>query len=97
MLCNVVELSLFQVTKMTSTFTATSSIGSMVAPSGRKSFMDIKLINKLSSSSFGRSQNVCPRLRRSNPAIVCAAKELHFNKDGTTIRKLQVSICFPFC
>lgn len=78
--------------KMASTFTATSSIGSMVAPNGHKS--DMKLINKLSSSSFGRRQSVCPRPRRSSSAIVCAAKELHFNKDGTTIRRLQVSTCF---
>lgn len=78
---------------MASTFTATSSIGSMVAPNGHKS--DKKLTNKLSSSSFGRRQNVCPpRPRRTGSAIVCAAKELHFNKDGTTIRRLQVSICF---
>ncbi|KAG2251533.1 hypothetical protein Bca52824_081669 [Brassica carinata] len=75
---------------MASTFTATSSIGSMVAPNGHKS--DKKLMNKLFSSSFGRRQNVCPRLRRSSPAIVCAAKELHFNKDGTTIRKLQAGV-----
>ena len=80
--------------KMASTFTATSSIGSMVAPNGHKS--DKKLMNKLSSSSFGRRQNVCPRLRRSSPAIVCAAKELHFNKDGTTIRRLQVRFLFFF-
>ncbi|KAL0853265.1 hypothetical protein Bca101_058417 [Brassica carinata] len=75
---------------MASTFTATSSIGSMVAPNAHKG--DKKLMNKLSSSSFGRRQNVFPRLRRSSPAIVCAAKELHFNKDGTTIRKLQAGV-----
>ncbi|KAF2606720.1 hypothetical protein F2Q68_00043811 [Brassica cretica] len=53
---------------------------------------DKKLMNKLSSRSSGRRQNVCRRLRRSSPAIVCAAKELYFNKDGTTIRKLQVGV-----
>ncbi|KAG2304559.1 hypothetical protein Bca52824_033210 [Brassica carinata] len=57
----------------------------MVAPCGHKSHK--KLINKLSSSSFGRRQNVC---RRSSPAIVCTTKELHFNKDGITIRKVQL-------
>ncbi|KAH0854641.1 hypothetical protein HID58_057817, partial [Brassica napus] len=75
---------------MASTFTATSSIGSMVAPNAHKT--DKKLMNKLSSSSFGRRQNVFPKLRRSSPAVVCAAKELHFNKDGTTIRKLQAGV-----
>ncbi|KAF2595209.1 hypothetical protein F2Q70_00042997 [Brassica cretica] len=53
--------------KMASTFTATSSIGSMVATKGHKS--DNKLMNNLSSSSFGRRQNVFPKLRRSSPAI----------------------------
>ncbi|CAF2056148.1 BnaC06g41690D [Brassica napus] len=53
---------------------------------------DKKLMNKLSSRSSGRRQNVCPRLRRSSPAIVCAAKELYFNTDGTTIRKLQAGV-----
>uniref|UniRef100_A0A1J3G8E1 Chaperonin 60 subunit beta 1, chloroplastic n=1 Tax=Noccaea caerulescens TaxID=107243 RepID=A0A1J3G8E1_NOCCA len=72
---------------MASTFTATSSIGSMVAPNGHKSDK-----NKLSPSSFGKRQIVCPRPRRSTPGIVCAAKELHFNKDGTTIRKLQAGV-----
>jgi chaperonin GroEL len=82
--------SLYFLDKMASTFTATSSIGSMVAPNGHKS--DKKLISKLSSSSFGRRQSVCPRPRRSSSAIVCAAKELHFNKDGTTIRRLQAGV-----
>ncbi|KAF2607954.1 hypothetical protein F2Q68_00043797 [Brassica cretica] len=53
--------------KMASTFTATSSIGSMVATKGHKS--DNKLMNNLSSSSFGRRQNVFPKLRRSSPTI----------------------------
>ncbi|CAA7015473.1 unnamed protein product [Microthlaspi erraticum] len=59
----------------------------MVAPNGHKSD---KI--KLSSSSFGKRQIVCPRPRRSTSGIVCAAKELHFNKDGTTIRKLQAGV-----
>ncbi|KAL1225863.1 putative tropinone reductase [Cardamine amara subsp. amara] len=52
---------------------ASTFIGSMVSPNGHKSD------KKLMSRSFGRSSS----------AIVCAAKELHFNKDGNTIRKLQ--------
>ncbi|XP_010552318.1 PREDICTED: chaperonin 60 subunit beta 1, chloroplastic [Tarenaya hassleriana] len=70
---------------MASTFTATSSLGSMIAPNGH--ILDKKLS---SSSSFGRRQNVAPRRVRS--AVVCAAKELHFNKDGTTIKKLQTGV-----
>jgi len=71
---------------MASTFTATSSLGSLLAPNAIK----LSSATSISSSSFGRRHNVC--VRRSRPAIVCAAKELHFNKDGTTIRKLQVRI-----
>ncbi|KAF3522246.1 hypothetical protein F2Q69_00047133, partial [Brassica cretica] len=39
----------------------------------------------------GKSSNNS-MLRRSSPAIVCAAKELYFNNDETTIRKLQAGI-----
>ncbi|KAL0717133.1 hypothetical protein Bca4012_066455 [Brassica carinata] len=48
---------------MPSTFTATSSLGSLVSPNALG----------FSSCSFGRRQNVCPR--RSCPVIVCAAKD----------------------
>ncbi|CAN6810498.1 unnamed protein product [Brassica oleracea var. botrytis] len=71
---------------MASIFTATSSLGSLVAPISPK----LSSATSISSSSFGRRQNVCPR--RPRPAIVCAAKELHFNKDGSTIKKLQTGV-----
>ncbi|CAN1294736.1 RuBisCO large subunit-binding protein subunit beta, chloroplastic [Linum perenne] len=80
---------------MASTFTAMSSVGTLAAPSGR--VMDKKQSNKLSSlasvsgSSFGRRQNVV--LRNSRLPMTCkAAKELHFNKDGSAIRKLQTGV-----
>ncbi|CAN1294742.1 Chaperonin 60 subunit beta 2, chloroplastic [Linum perenne] len=73
---------------MASTFTAMSSVGTLAAPSGR--VMDKKQSNKL-SSSFGRRQNVV--LRNSRLPMTCkAAKELHFNKDGSAIRKLQTGV-----
>ncbi|KAL1204903.1 Chaperonin 60 subunit beta 2 [Cardamine amara subsp. amara] len=73
---------------MASTFTATtSSLGSLVAPPNAHK---LSSSTSISSSSFGRRNNVCPR--RSRPAIVCAAKELHFNNDGTAIKKLQTGV-----
>ncbi len=83
---------------MASTFTAMSSVGSLAAPSC--CVMDKKLappLDKLSSSasisscSFVRRHNVMSRRNRS-PKICAMAKELHFNKDGSAIRKLQVSL-----
>lgn len=91
---------------MASTFTAMSSAGTLAAPNARA--MDKKFAfssNKLSSfasisaSRFGRPQNVV--LPRSRSLKVNAAKELHFNKDGSAIRKLQVSfgllVLFSIC
>ena len=81
---------------MASTFVAMSSAGTLAAPNGRA--MDKKLAfssNKLSSfasisgSRFGRPHNVV--LPGSRSLKVNAAKELHFNKDGSAIKKLQVS------
>ncbi|GAV83931.1 Cpn60_TCP1 domain-containing protein [Cephalotus follicularis] len=79
---------------MASTFTAMSSVGSMIAPNGR--VVDRKLASSstsllsfasISPSSFGRTQSVVQR--RSRLPRICAAKELHFNKDGLAIKKLQ--------
>lgn len=69
---------------MASTFSATSSMGSSLAPPSNK------LSSLVSSNSFGKSLSFAQRKARF-PKI-CAAKELHFNKDGTAIRKLQVSL-----
>ncbi|KAJ7955443.1 ruBisCO large subunit-binding protein subunit beta, chloroplastic [Quillaja saponaria] len=83
---------------MASTFTAMSSAGSLAAPGCR--VMDKKFASsadKLSSSAsislcpFGRRQNMV--LRRTQSSKVSAmAKELHFNKDGTAIKKLQSGV-----
>ncbi|XP_065867726.1 chaperonin 60 subunit beta 2, chloroplastic [Euphorbia lathyris] len=83
---------------MASSFTAVSSVGSLAAAPG--CIMDRKLAsssNRLSSlasisgSSFGRRQNL--NLCRSRTPKICAmAKELHFNRDGTAIRKLQIGV-----
>ncbi|KAJ6961129.1 hypothetical protein NC652_000123 [Populus alba x Populus x berolinensis] len=43
----------------------------------------------ISASRFGRPQNVV--LPRSRSLKVNAAEELHFNKDGSAIRKLQIA------
>ncbi|KAK8671441.1 hypothetical protein V6N13_038037 [Hibiscus sabdariffa] len=83
---------------MASSFTAMSSVGSFIAPNGL--VMDKKLpsssnrlssLASISSSSFVSRRNVV--LRRSRLPKICAAKELHFNKDGSAIKKLQVVRC----
>lgn len=82
---------------MASTFAGMSSVGSLAAPGSR--MMDDKIAassNKLSSlasissSSLGRRKNVVLRKTRSSQ-ITAAAKDLYFNKDGSAIKKLQVS------
>ncbi|KAF2314575.1 hypothetical protein GH714_027724 [Hevea brasiliensis] len=82
---------------MAYTFTAMSSVGSLAAANG--CVMDKKLAssNRLSSfasisgSSLGRRQNVVLR-RPPSPKVFAMAKELHFNKDGSAIKKLQTGV-----
>ncbi|PPD77664.1 hypothetical protein GOBAR_DD25401 [Gossypium barbadense] len=82
---------------MASTFTAMSSVGSFVAPNGL--VMDKKLssssnrlssLASVSSSSFLSRRNVV--LGRSRLPKISAAKELHFNNDGSAIKKLQTGV-----
>ncbi|XVF00101.1 hypothetical protein REPUB_Repub03eG0256400 [Reevesia pubescens] len=82
---------------MASTFTAMSSVGSFVIPNGH--VIDKKLASSsnrlssfasISSTSFASRRNVV--LRRSRLPKICAAKELHFNKDGSAIKKLQTGV-----
>lgn len=82
---------------MASSFSTMSSVGSLAAPNGR--VMDKKLASSsskfsslasISSSPFGGRRNVV--IQRTRLPKIYAAKELHFNKDGTAIKKLQVSI-----
>ncbi|XVF26809.1 hypothetical protein REPUB_Repub14bG0050900 [Reevesia pubescens] len=84
---------------MTSSFIVMSSIGSPVFPCNRtmdKKFMSssgqLPSFDSISSSAFrGRKQNVMLRRGRS-PKILAMAKELHFNKDGSAIKKLQTGV-----
>src|SRR5574340_1032534 len=78
---------------MASTFTAMSSIGTLAAPGSR--VMDKKLLSssdKLTSrtsiSSFALPKRQSLRRNRSSK-ISAMAKELHFNQDGSAIKKLQ--------
>ncbi|KAL5765312.1 hypothetical protein ACOSP7_017589 [Xanthoceras sorbifolium] len=77
-------------------FTAMSSVGSMIAPNGRVTDKKLASSNKLSSfasissSSFGRRQSVA--LRKTRVPKIYAAKELHFNKDGEAVKKLQSGV-----
>ncbi|KAF5748842.1 putative rubisco subunit binding-protein beta subunit rubb [Tripterygium wilfordii] len=81
--------------KMASTFTAMLSAGSLVAPSLDKKLASssnrLSSLASISSTSFGRKQNVV--LRRSRSPKICAmAKDLHFNKDGSAVKKLQNAV-----
>ncbi|KAL4368696.1 hypothetical protein GQ457_05G032970 [Hibiscus cannabinus] len=82
--------------KMASTLTAMSSIGSFIAPKNPAVDKKLASSNKLSSlassssTSFAARRNVV--LRRSRLPKICAAKELHFNKDGEAIKILQTGV-----
>lgn len=85
---------------MASTFAGMSSAGSLAAPSScmkdnRISSNKLSSLASISSTSFGRRKNVV--LRKTRPCqITAAAKELYFNKDGSAIKKLQVSFVFDY-
>ena len=82
---------------MASTFLVMSSAGSFAALSGRvvdKKFEKLSSSSSISSCSFARRQNVVRRV--PSQRISAMAKELHFNKDGTAIKKLQVGFFFFF-
>ena len=82
---------------MASTFAGMSSAGSLAAPSGRidNQLKKLSSSSAISSCSFARRQNVATR-RTASSRITAMAKELHFNKDGSAIRKLQVGF-YCFC
>lgn len=66
----------------------------MIAPNGRmtdkkraSSSNKLSSLASISSCSFGRRQSVA--LRRARTPKIYAAKDLHFNKDGYAMKKLQ--------
>ncbi|EXB55869.1 RuBisCO large subunit-binding protein subunit beta [Morus notabilis] len=78
---------------MASTFAAMSSAGSLAAPSGRVAdikFQKLSSSSSISSCSFVKRRNVVRRT--APPRISAMAKELHFNKDGSAIKKLQTGV-----
>ena len=82
---------------MASTFTAMSSVGTLAAPGSRvvdKKLLSSsdKLTSRTSISSFALPKRQSVVLRRNRSSKISAmAKELHFNQDGSAIKKLQVS------
>lgn len=77
---------------------AMSSVGSLVAPTSRvgdKKFSNstekLSSLASISSSSLGRKQSLMLQKTRSTK-ITAMAKDLYFNKDGSAIKKLQVSL-----
>lgn len=82
---------------MASTFITMSSVGFYATPSigvpdnkCGSSLNKLSSFGSVSSSTFGRSQNVF--LRRARSPRIYAAKNLYFNKDGSAIKRLQVSL-----
>ncbi|PQM33093.1 ruBisCO large subunit-binding protein subunit beta chloroplastic [Prunus yedoensis var. nudiflora] len=79
---------------MASTFATMTSVGSLAAPSSRvidRKFDNLSSRASISPFSFSRRHNVVLRRARS-PRICAMAKELHFNKDGSAIKKLQTGV-----
>ncbi|KAF6164242.1 hypothetical protein GIB67_010212 [Kingdonia uniflora] len=81
---------------MASALTTISSVGFVAAPSS--TIMDKKLANTY-LSSFGSISSISYTGRRQNAASqrryslkVRAAKELHFNKDGSATKKFQIGV-----
>lgn len=85
---------------MASTFTAMSCVGSLVSSSGLGG--DKKRVSSsdaLSSFASISSPLAMPRRnvvlqKKLNSKVQAMAKELHFNRDGSAIKKLQVTIYF---
>ncbi|KAJ8747736.1 hypothetical protein K2173_014511 [Erythroxylum novogranatense] len=77
---------------MASTFASIPSIGSLVAsPNPNTRVKKLSSLSSISGSSFGRTHNVA--LRRSRSTNICSmAKDLHFNKDGSAVKKLQTGV-----
>ncbi|CAB4282185.1 unnamed protein product [Prunus armeniaca] len=71
-----------------------TSVGSLAAPSSRvidRKFDNLSSRASISPFSFSRRHNVVLR-RTQSPRICAMAKELHFNKDGSAIKKLQTGV-----
>ncbi|CDO97994.1 unnamed protein product [Coffea canephora] len=84
---------------MASTFTAMSCVGSLISPStstaDKKFVSSSEALSSLTSISAnklgGRRQNVILR-KRLSCKVQAMAKDLHFNKDGSAIKKLQAGV-----
>ncbi|XP_059645194.1 ruBisCO large subunit-binding protein subunit beta, chloroplastic [Cornus florida] len=80
---------------MASTFTSMSSIGSLVSPSSHttdKKFMNLSSLAFISSIDFRNGRQNVVQQRSCSSKVMAMAKELHFNKDGSAIKKLQTGV-----
>ena len=79
---------------MASAFSTTSMVGPLAAPGSfatdRKS-LRLSSFTSLSSRSLGGGKQKLHLQKRCNSKVSAMAKELYFNKDGSAIKKLQVS------
>ncbi|KAJ0468008.1 putative chaperonin Cpn60/TCP-1 family, groEL-like apical domain superfamily [Helianthus annuus] len=83
--------SLFNL-QMASTFSGVTAVGSLASSSNTTSSNKLSSFASISSTSFGRRQNLALRRALQSSQIKAAAKELYFNKDGSAIKKLQIGV-----
>ncbi|GAA0165935.1 hypothetical protein LIER_21207 [Lithospermum erythrorhizon] len=78
--------------------TAVSSVGSVSvtrSPAADKKLRNVESLSSftsISSSSLGGRREKVVLQKRCSPKVQAMAKELHFNKDGSAIRKLQAGV-----
>ncbi|KAG9152612.1 hypothetical protein Leryth_026746 [Lithospermum erythrorhizon] len=78
--------------------TAVSSVGSVAvtrSPAADKKLRNVESLSSfasISSSSLGGRREKVVLQKRCSPKVQAMAKELHFNKDGSAIRKLQAGV-----
>ncbi|KAM0038647.1 putative chaperonin Cpn60/TCP-1 family, groEL-like apical domain superfamily [Helianthus debilis subsp. tardiflorus] len=77
---------------MASTFAGVTAVGSLASSSNTTSSNKLSSFASISSTSFGRRQNLALRRAPQSSQIKAAAKELYFNKDGSAIKKLQIGV-----
>ncbi|KAJ0463753.1 putative chaperonin Cpn60/TCP-1 family, groEL-like apical domain superfamily [Helianthus annuus] len=80
------------VEQMASTFSGVTAVGSLASSSNTTSSNKLSSFASISSTSFGRRQNLALRRALQSSQIKAAAKELYFNKDGSAIKKLQIGV-----
>ncbi|KAA8540380.1 hypothetical protein F0562_024701 [Nyssa sinensis] len=80
---------------MASTFTPMSSVGSFASPTSHimdKKFMNLSSLASISPRYLKNGRQNVVLQKRCSSNVRAMAKELHFNKDGSAIKKLQTGV-----